>query len=437
MIFAGELMDTVAKHKPAPFSGFYKLSQEERYQRLLDAGILDDADVALLKSAVSAEINALSDGFVENAIGSFPIPLGVVPAIPIDGREVMVPMAVEETSIIAALSNTAKWVRSSGEITTETVGNCNLGQIYFSHVSDIMNFITRVESQKLALIACVNQDIAHGLVKRGGGVKDIHVRTLLEKPGSLKAVVHVLIDTCDAMGANIINQACEYLKHPLEELTGESVAMCIVSNMPDTKITRAQLVLRGVDEALGKAIEEASLFAELDPYRASTSNKGVMNGIDAVLIATGNDWRAVESGVHAYAARSGQYRSITRWRYQDNNVVGEIEAPIITGVVGGVTKLHPMAQMAIKMLGVSTANELSRIVAATGLLQNLGAIRALMGDGIVKGHMRLHIKNLILSVDATDDEKKELQDLLEVALEKNNKISHQDAQDLLAEIRAR
>lgn len=430
-------MDAVTNNSASPFSGFYKLSFEQRQQRLLDAGVISEEDVTLLNTIASQEINALSDSFVENVIGSLPMPYGVVPNMHIDGRDVIVPMAVEETSIIAALCNSAKWVNSCGDITTETVGNQNLGQIYFAHISDVMNFITNIESQKQALIDCVNQDVAAGLVARGGGVKDLHVRTLLEKPGDLKAVVHVLIDTCDAMGANIINQACEYLKHPIEEMTGETASMCIVSNRPDHKLTRARVVIRNIEEQLGKAIEEASLFAELDPYRAATSNKGVMNGMDAVLLATGNDWRAVEAGVHAYAARSGQYRSITRWRMYEGDLVGELEAPIITGVVGGVTKLHPMAQLSLRMLRIDQASELSRVVAAVGLLQNLGAIKALTGDGIVKGHMRLHIKNLILSVDATDDEIVPLQGLLETRLEQTKKVSLADAKELLEELRQR
>jgi hydroxymethylglutaryl-CoA reductase len=431
----GEVMLTMTKESISPFSGFYKLSQQQRYQKLLQHGVLTPEEVLLLQNTVSPQMNELADGFIENAIGCFSLPLGVVPQMIIDGQAKIIPMAVEETSIIAALSNTAKWVASHGELMTESVGNANLGQIYFPKITDMVSFISKIQAQKQGLIACVNQDVAKGLAERGGGVVDLEVRTLLEKPGALKAVVHVLVDTCDAMGANIINQACEYLKKPLEALTGEQASMCIVSNLADQKLTRARVVIHDIDEKHGEAIEEASHFAELDPYRAATSNKGVMNGMDAVLIATGNDWRAVEAGVHAYAARSGQYRSITRWRMYEGDLVGELEAPIITGCVGGVTKLHPVAQMALNMLEVNTAKELSRVVGAVGLMQNLGAIRALIGDGIVKGHMRLHIKNLIIAVGAQPNEADELQTLLERRLVTKNKVSLSDAKELLSELR--
>ncbi|MDF1759485.1 MAG: hydroxymethylglutaryl-CoA reductase, degradative [Coxiellaceae bacterium] len=430
-------MDAVVDNKPQLLKGLYKLTPAQRWQRLVEAGWLTAADQTILDQITSDELHQLADHFIENSIGCLPIPLGVVPGLVVDDQEVVVPMAVEETSIVAGCSKMAKWLRESGEVTTRTEGTCAIGQIYFPKVNDIMAFIGQVDSQKQALMACANQDVAEGLVKRGGGVKDITVRTLLEKPGEMKAVVHVMIDTCDAMGANIINQVCEYLRHPLQELTGEDIAMCIVSNLPDTKLTKARIVIHDIDPQLGYAIEEASHFAELDPYRAATSNKGVMNGIDAVLIATGNDWRAVEAGVHAYAARSGQYRSITRWRMQGDHLVGDLEAPIITGCVGGVTKLHPIAKIALKLMKIEHADQLSRIVAAVGLLQNLAAINALVGDGIVKGHMKLHIKNLLLSVDATATEQVSLQPLLEKHLQTHNKVSLSDAIHLLAQLRVK
>ncbi len=430
-------MDTILEKNPQLLNGLYKLTPAQRWQRLVDLGWLTEADKATLSDATSNELHQLADHFIENSIGCLPLPLGVVPGLMVDGQEVVVPMAVEETSIVAGCSKMAKWLRTNGEVTTRIDGDCTIGQIYFPKVNDIMAFISQVESQKQALMACANQDVAEGLVRRGGGVKDITVRTLLEKPGAMKAVVHVMIDTCDAMGANIINQVCEYLRQPLQALTGEDVAMCIVSNLPDTKITKARIVIHDIDPQLGYAIEEASHFAELDPYRAATSNKGVMNGIDAVLIATGNDWRAVEAGVHAYAARSGQYRSITRWRMQGDHLVGELEAPIITGCVGGVTKLHPIAKLALRLMKVKTADQLSRIVAATGLLQNLAAINALVSDGIVKGHMKLHIKNLLLTVDASEAEQIKLQPLLEKHLKLQNKVTMSDAIHLLAQLRAK
>jgi hydroxymethylglutaryl-CoA reductase len=237
------------------------------------------------------------------------------------------------------------------------------------------------------------------------------------------------------MGANIINQVCEYLRHPIEALTGETVTMCILSNLVDSKVTRAIVTLPLADSELGKRIEDASLFAELDPYRAATNNKGVLNGIDPILIATGNDWRAVEAGIHAYAARSGQYRSITKWTYNEGLLTGVFEAPIIVGTVGGVTRLHPTAQMCLNMLGVKSANDLSKICAAAGLVQNLGAIRALTTVGIIEGHMKLHIANLTLGAGARDKEIPIVQKRLEEILALRKRISLSNAIEILRELR--
>ncbi|RME17753.1 MAG: hydroxymethylglutaryl-CoA reductase, degradative, partial [Bdellovibrio sp.] len=235
--------------------------------------------------------------------------------------------------------------------------------------------------------------------------------------------------------ANIINQVCEFLKPEVELLTGEKVSICILSNLVDTKLTRAKVVLKDQDPELIDKIVEASLFAQKDPYRATTNNKGVLNGIDPILIATGNDWRAVEAGVHAYAARSGQYQSITRWKRVNDLLVGEFEAPLIVGVVGGVTRLHPMAQMALRMLGVQSAEELSRVCAAVGLVQNLGALRALTTEGIIEGHMKLHIKNLTLGAGAKEKEIPLVQKRLEEILALTKRITLSNAIEVLREIR--
>jgi hydroxymethylglutaryl-CoA reductase len=238
------------------------------------------------------------------------------------------------------------------------------------------------------------------------------------------------------MGANIINQVCEFLKPYIEELTGEKVSMCILSNLVDSRLTRAQVVMEGLEPELMERIEEASLFAELDPYRAATNNKGVLNGIDPILIATGNDWRAVEAGVHAYATRLGQYRSITKWRRIESRLVGTFEAPVILGVVGGVTTLHPTARMCLKMIKVNSAEELSRICAAVGLVQNLGALRALTTVGIIEGHMKLHIKNLTLGAGAEEREVPYVQKRLEEILSLRKRISLSNAIEVLKELRA-
>jgi hydroxymethylglutaryl-CoA reductase len=251
------------------------------------------------------------------------------------------------------------------------------------------------------------------------------------------AVIHVLADPVDAMGANIMNQVCEYLKIPMQSETGETVTMCILSNLVDTKLTRAKVVMRGLDPELMERIEEASLFAQRDPYRAATNNKGVLNGIDPILIATGNDWRAVEAGIHSYAAREGRYASITRWKVKNNELVGLFEAPIVVGVVGGVTRLHPTAQMSLRMLAVSSADELARICSAVGLVQNLGALRALTTVGIIEGHMKLHIRNLTLGAGATERERPYVQKRLEEILALTKRITLSNAIDVLKELRSR
>jgi len=249
------------------------------------------------------------------------------------------------------------------------------------------------------------------------------------------AVIHIHADTCDAMGANIIIQICEFLKDPVEHLTGETVTMCILSNLNDTKLTHSKVTIHNVDADLGQKIQEASIFAHTDPYRAATNNKGVLNGIDPVLIATGNDWRAVEAGIHAYAARDGQYRSITQWRYQDGDLIGELSAPIIVGTVGGMTRLHPTASLCLRMLGAESANELSRIIATVGLVQNLGALRALITLGFTEGHMKLHITNLTLSAGATGDEIPLLKKRLEEWLAFHKRITLSNAIEILQKLR--
>lgn len=417
------------------FQGFSKLSREERFQRLVEMGALDVEDMRFLKAGSPVSIE-LAEKFVENVIGFFQLPLGVATNFFIDGQPHAIPMAVEETSIIAAASKTAKWVREHGFIQTEVIGNEIIGQIQLAKVRDFDVFRASVESHFGEWIDVANREVAHGLVRRGGGVKRIEARRIDRGDGQSMAVLHVFTDVCDAMGANIINQICEFLKPAVEQAAQEQVTMCILSNLVDTKRTRARVEMSGLDSELVDKIVEASLFAELDPYRAATNNKGVLNGIDPILIATGNDWRAVEAGVHAFAVREGKYRSITRWMREGNKLVGVFEAPIILGVVGGVTTLHPTARMCLKMLKVSSAEELSRICAAVGLVQNLGALRALTTVGIIEGHMKLHIKNLTLGAGAKEKEIPYVQQRLEEILTLHKRISLSNAVEVLKEFRA-
>ena len=418
------------------FKGFSKLSREERLKKLFECGALEREDVEYLKHGGMSSFD-LAEKFIENVIGYFQIPLGVAMNFHVDGKDYVIPMAVEETSIVAAASKTAKWVNEHGSLTTTVEGDVIIGQIQLAKVKDFPAFANVIESNTTRFIEMANREVAAGLVARGGGVRGIRVRSIDRGDGSTMAVVHVYMDPCDAMGANIINQVCEYLKGPIEQLTHERVTMCILSNLVDTKVTVARVEMSGLDSQTVEDIAEASLFAEKDPYRAATNNKGVLNGMDPILIATGNDWRAVEAGVHAYATRDGQYRSVTRWRNENGKLVGELRAPIVVGTVGGVTTLHPTAKMCMRMLGVQSANELSRIVAAVGLVQNLGALRALTSVGIIEGHMKLHIKNLAIGAGAQESEIPGLQKRLEEMLAATKRISLRNAIDVLNEMRGR
>ncbi len=425
------------------FKGFSKLNYSERLDLLKQASVIDSADVTFLKNGGLQSID-LGEKFIENAIGYFQLPMGVATHFKIDQKDIVIPMAVEETSIIAAASKTAKWIRENGEIKTEVLGQNIIGQIQFAHVKNPEDFKNNVLKQKDFLISIANKEVAFGLVSRGGGVTDIKVRIIDREDEGFMGVVHVHMNPCDAMGANIINQVCEFLKTPLQEYTSEKVTMCILSNLVDTKLTKAVVILNNIDLDLAQKIEEASRFAELDPYRAATNNKGVLNGIDPILIATGNDWRAVEAGLHAYAASTGRYKSITKWRVQytsdlhpqaGHKLVGELIAPIVVGTVGGVTALHPMAKLGLKILNVKSASELSRVIAAVGLVQNLGALRALTTVGIIEGHMKLHIKNLSLGAGATDTEMPFMVKKLEEILSLRKRISLTNAVEVLNDLR--
>ena len=416
------------------FQGFSKLSRDERFERLIALGAITPADLKYLRQG-GIQDTGLADKLIENVIGYFQLPLGVATNFCIDGRDYVIPLAVEETSIIAALSKTAKWIRQHGEITTEVHGHCILGQIQLAKINDFVRFSRIFDANKAFLIEKANEDVADNMVRRGGGVMDLQLRHLSRPDGGDMGIIHLSMDSCDAMGANIVNQVLEYLKEPIERLTGEQVSMCILSNLNDQKLTTAKVVIHDVEPELGARLQEASLFAELDPYRAATHNKGVMNGIDPVLIATGNDWRAVEAGVHAYAARSGSYQAISRWRYEGSVLTGELKAPIIVGTVGGVTSIHPTASMCLRMMGIDSAHQLSRVIAAVGLVQNLGAIRALCTDGIIQGHMKLHIDNLLMVAGATDGEMPVLKERLQHRLITNKRVSLNNACELLAEMR--
>ncbi len=410
-------------------------SIRERTEKILrESGIPESEAQWLLTEQPPLEF---ADQWIENAIGYFSIPLGIAENFVIDGTPRRVPLAIEETSIIAALSSAAKWISEKGEITTGMTGSHAIGQIQFPRVRHPDRAREKLLERSQELISLANESVP-GLVSRGGGFRRVEVRLLPrpEVPPSVMLVVHLLCDPCDAMGANLINQACEQVSGTISDWIDEPAGLRILSNLTDRQRVWSQISLRRLPDGVAEGIEEASRFAELDPYRAATHNKGIMNGIDGVLLATGNDWRAVEAGAHAYAATSGKYRPLSTWRRSGAGaLVGHIDLPMSVGIVGGVTRSHPAAAICLKILGVSNARELARIVAAVGLTQNLAALRALTSTGIVAGHIRLHLTNLAMTSDATPEERDRLVRALGERLHEQRRISSRDAHELLETMR--
>ncbi|MBC7386133.1 MAG: hydroxymethylglutaryl-CoA reductase, degradative [Cryobacterium sp.] len=427
-----------ARERRELLENFHRLTRSERLSRVREFCQLSEHETQILSGEIPFPLE-IAEHLIENVVGFFPLPMGVATNFCIDGKDVLIPMAVEETSIIAAASATAKWVSREGSIRTFMQGRLIIGQVQLPNVRNVAHAKRVLTEARAELVALANACIP-GLVARGGGVREVVIRELdrpaFEKqPAGSMLVLHVLCDPCDAMGANLINQVCEALKPRIEQITDERVGLCILSNLTDGKLAVAEVVVRGIDPVVGQGIVEAALFAKVDPYRAATHNKGVLNGIDPILIATGNDWRAVEAGIHAYASRSGQYQPVTEWKMEKGDLLGRFEAPLAVGTVGGVTRAHPTARVALKMMGVERADDLARICATVGLVQNLGALKALSTVGIVKGHMGLHAANLAIAAGAGAHEIGEVRDRLNVVLEREKKINLSQAIAILEEIR--
>ncbi len=384
----------------------------------------------------------LAEAFIEAPFGYFALPLGLVKSLTMNGKTYCVPLAIEETSVVAALNKTASWVECSGRLTARINGDQKdqtvIGQIQIATLKNPERFQRYVRAATREWIDLANKGPAATLFKRGGGVTDINLRLLSrQKNSGVMGVLHVRLNPCEAMGANQVTQVCEFLKPYVEAKTHEKVTLCILSNLTDQKLITANLVLENIDPELGHKIEEASHFAICDPYRAATHNKGIMNGIDAVVIATGNDWRAVEAGLHSYGATKDEtspYAPLATWQMQGADLVGTFKGPIAVGTVGGVTRRHPTAQLVLKCLGNPSSNELSCLIASVGLLQNLGALRALVSEGIIQGHMGLHIKNMIHRLEATPEQKENIRHILRLKLQSQKHISDSDAKKALAEI---
>ena len=391
--------------------GFYNLPLSERLEKLAEAAGLSRQDLAALQTANGLK-DEQADHMIENAIGSFGLPLGIGLNFIVNGREVLVPMAIEEPSVVAGASFMAKLARAGGGFTASMSAPEMIGQMQVLDVRDLMTASLRLYEHKAELLA--EADAVDPLLKKfGGGARDLEVRIIEESPIGAFLVIHLIYDVRDAMGANAVNTACEKLAPRVEELTGGRVHLKILSNLADRRLARVRCSIPVTElafddfsgEQVRDGIIEAWAFAVADPYRAATHNKGIMNGVDAVVIATGNDWRAIEAGAHAYAARDGRYTSLSSWgRDAQGNLTGELEMPMAVGIIGGATKVHPTAKAALKLMGVQSAAELAGIIVSVGLAQNLAALRALANDGIQRGHMSLHARQVAVAAGAVGDQ---------------------------------
>lgn len=392
--------------------GFYKMSIEERKQYIIDLYDLSEEDAIQFLDQVSLP-EKTADKMIENVVGTFSLPLGLGLNFLVDGKDYIIPMAVEEPSIVASASYIAKIVREAGGFKTEATERIMIGQIQVVGCPDFDKAKRAILAEKETLIKAAN-DAYPSLVARGGGAEDLEVRIINESGSKYNQmlIVHLYVNTCDAMGANIINTMAESLAPVVEHLTDGKVYLRILSNYADRCLAKATCTippeLLASDGFTGEEVRDGVVhayeFAASDPYRAVTHNKGIMNGIDPVIIATGNDWRAVEAGAHAHASRHGQYSSMTTWSTDEaGNLVGELELPMSLGIVGGASRVHPMAKLAYKILRIDSAKELARVIVSVGLAQNLGALKALVTDGIQKGHMALHSRSVAMAAGASGD----------------------------------
>jgi hydroxymethylglutaryl-CoA reductase len=391
-------------------AAFYMLSVEERRRKLAGALDLAPADVEALNAADALPIE-VADIMVENAVGTFALPFGVALNFQVNGRDHVVPMVVEEPSVIAAASNAALVARAGGGFAAEAEPGAMIGQIQLVDVPDPGAAVERIGAARARLLSAA-EELTPGLCGRGAGPRDVEVRLVRTASGQTMVVVHVLLDTGDAMGANAVNSLIEALAPMVEEIAGGTVCLRILSNLADRRLARAAVRLpfaalarEGFDGAeVAERMMHAYEFAAADPYRAATHNKGIMNGIDALAIATGNDWRAIEAGAHAYACRNGSYSSLTTWEIEGQYLLGSIELPMAVSTVGPLVQSHPRVRLGLRLLGVSGARELGGIMAAVGLASNLGAMRALTTEGIQKGHMALHARAVSHAAGARGEE---------------------------------
>jgi len=395
--------------KSSRLTGFYKLSPQERIDLLRQFADLTEEETKAL-SGIAGLSQTQADHMIENAIGTFGLPLGIATNFQINGRDYLIPMAVEEPSVVAGASLAARLVRDGGGFRTSSDEPLMIGQIQVLDVSDPWAARFELLAARERILALANEQDPV-IVKLGGGARDLEVRVVEHSPAGPMLVVHLIYDTRDAMGANTVNTAVEAIAPLVAEISGGRTLLRIISNLADRRLARAKGVVpvsalayrEFSGEQVAQGIVEAWAFAAADPYRAATHNKGIMNGIDAVVIATGNDWRAIEAGAHSHAARGGRYTSLSTWQVDNGNLVGTLELPMAVGTVGGATRVHPAAKAALKLLGVKNARELAEIIAVVGLAQNLAALRALASEGIQRGHMKLHARQVAIAAGADGD----------------------------------
>jgi hydroxymethylglutaryl-CoA reductase len=414
------------------------LSPAERLEKVVEAALIEAPAGEVLSAADALPVDR-ANGMIENVIGTFQLPLGVATNFQVNGQDYLVPMAVEEPSVVAAASYMARIVRGCGGFQTSSTDPIMRAQVQLLGLSD-------PHGARLAILAARDEIIAAAnakdpvLVKFGGGCRDVEVHVFPTSSRGPMVVLHLLVDVRDAMGANTVNTMAEAIAPLVEKLTGGQVRLRILSNLADLRLARARIEV--TEEALAtkdfsgrrmmEGIVDAYEFAAIDPYRAATHNKGIMNGVDPVVVATGNDWRAIEAGAHAYAARSGRYTSLTTWEISaTNTLVGTIEMPMALGLVGGATKTHPAAQAALQILNVASAVELAEVTVAVGLAQNMAALRALATEGIQRGHMALHARNIAIGAGATGAEI----DAVAQRLAADHDVRAARAEEILAELR--
>jgi hydroxymethylglutaryl-CoA reductase len=420
--------------RTSEISGFYNLSPQKRQELVTQFANLEQSEASLLQTTGALGID-LANRMIENVIGVMPIPLGVATNFLINGRDYLVPMAIEEPSVVAAASNAAKMARVKGGFTAITTDPVMIGQIQILNVTD-------PNGARMALLRAKDQVIQKAneqdpiLLSKGGGAQDLDVK-VIDSPIGPMVIAELLVDCRDAMGANAVNTMAEAVAPLIERVTRGQVHLRIISNLATRRLARASAVFS--KDALGggevvDGVIAAYAFAAGDPYRCATHNKGIMNGVTAVVTATGNDTRAVEAGAHAYAARSGAYKPLTTWeKNRDGDLVGTLEMPMAVGLVGGATASNPVARVAVKILGVKTARELAEVVVSVGLAQNLAALRALATEGIQRGHMGLHARNVAISAGASG----ELIDLVAQRMVEEKKVRADRATEILQELTAK